>query len=103
MLTNAKDPLKETPDAERQLFNVLAAASRGFTNEQVVGAAVNLLVNVLRQSNATRRGAFEATDRAHAAMRQVLDAHYDASGRRRNIFPFHQVIEVPFSDFRKGK
>lgn len=101
MLVNPKDPLHNNPEAERELFNALARACKGFSHDQVAGAAVNLLVNVLRQSNATREAAMAGTDRLHATMRQVIDAHYDALGRRRNVFPFHQVIEVPRLDMRK--
>lgn len=100
MLMNPKDPLHNNPEAERVLFNALIQACNGFSHDQVAGAAVNVLINVLRQSNATREAAMSGADRLHATMRQVLDAHYDAMGRRRNVFPFHQVIEVPRLDLR---
>lgn len=101
MLNNPKDPLHKSPDAEKHLFTVLARAASGFTNDQVVGAAVNLLVNAIRQNNASRAAAMGASDKVHALMRQVIDAHYDAMGKRRNVFPFHQIIEVPHLDARK--
>ena len=98
---NPKDPLNNTPDAERALFSALAKVANGFTSDQVVGAALNLVVNAIRQANATDKGALDAADRAHAAMRKILVSHYDNTGKRRNVFPFHQVIEMPFLDFRK--
>ena len=98
---NPKDPLNNTPDAERVLFTSLAKVSHGFTSEQVVGAAVNLIVNALRQAHATDKGALDAADAVHAVMRRVLISHYDNAGKRRNVFPFHQTIEMPFLNMRK--
>jgi hypothetical protein len=101
MLNNPKDPLHQQADAENALFSALAKVANGFTSEQVVGAALNLVVNAIRQANASDKGALDAADAAHAAMRKILVAHYDNAGKRRNIFPFHQVIEMPFLDLRK--
>lgn len=100
-LVNPKDPLHQNPDAEKALFDALAKVCNGFASEQVVGAALNLVVNAIRQANATDKGALNAADAAHAAIRRILVAHYDNVGKRRNIFPFHQKVEVPFFDFRK--
>lgn len=100
-LTNPKDPLHQNPNAEKELFSALAKVANGFTAEQVVGAALNLVVNAIRQSQPSERGAMDAADAAHAAMRRILASHYDNAGKRRNVFPFHQVIEMPFFDLRK--
>lgn len=100
-LVNPKDPLHQQADAEKFLFSALAKVASGFTAEQVVGAALNLVVNAIRQANASEKGALDAADQAHAAMRKILIAHYDNAGKRRNIFPFHQMIEVPHLDLRK--
>lgn len=96
-LRNPKDPLHRSgPDAERELFRALGAACSGFPNEAVLGAAANLLVNAIRQSQPTRYAAREKFDELTARVRVLLlDQHYDALGKRRNVFPFHQVIEVP--------
>jgi hypothetical protein len=99
-MMNKKDPLHRTPDAERVLFSLLVKTSNGFSNDQVIGAAVNLIINALRQQNATHKGAQDAVDRVHAILRTVLASHYDALGKRRNVFPFHQMLEVPHMDDR---
>jgi hypothetical protein len=101
MLNNPKDPLHSQSDAEKTLFEALAKVCNGFTQEQVAGAALNLIVNAIRQGYATDKGALDAADAAHAAMRKILVAHYDNAGRRRNIFPFHQIVEMPFVDLKK--
>ena len=101
MTQSPNDPLLKAPEAEAALFRAFVQAANGFSHDQVAGAAVNLLVNVLRQRNSGRQAALSDTDRIHASMRQILDAHYDAMGKRRNIFPFHQVIEVPCFDLSK--
>lgn len=102
-LRNPKDPLhKSGPEAERELFRALGQVANGFPTEAVFGAAANMLVNAIRQSQPTREGAREAFDELIARVRLLLlDQHYDALGRRRNVFPFHQVIEVPLFPARK--
>ncbi|HJT63082.1 MAG TPA: hypothetical protein VJ797_15540 [Burkholderiales bacterium] len=104
-LRNQKDPLhKSGPEAERELFRALSNVCNGFPNEAVVGAAVNMLVNAIRQSHSTRQGAADALDQLVAKVRiLLLDQHYDALGNRRNVFPFHQKIEVPHMDLRSIK
>jgi hypothetical protein len=102
-LRNPKDPLhKSGPEAERELFRALSVACNGFPNEAVVGAAANMLVNAIRQSQPTRQGAADTLDQLVSRVKLLLlDQHYDAMGKRRNVFPFHQVIEVPRIDMRK--
>lgn len=97
LLRNPKDPLhKSGPEAERELFRALGAVCSGFPQEAVLGAAANLLVNAIRQGQPTREGAREKFDELTARVRMLLlDQHYDGLGKRRNVFPFHQVIEVP--------
>ena len=102
-LRNPKDPLhKSGPEAERELFRAMSAVCNGFPNEAVVGAVANMLVNAIRQSQPTKQGAADTLDRLLARIRPLLlDQHYDLTGKRRNVFPFHQVIEVPKFDARK--
>lgn len=102
-LRNPKDPLhKSGPEGEKELFRALSEAANGYPAELVVGAAANVLVNAIRQSQPTRSGAADALDRLVARIRGLLlGQHYDALGNRRNVFPFHQVIEAPFVDARK--
>lgn len=95
------DPLKQVSDPQRELFDAFCKVGNGFSSEQVAGAAANLLVNALRQAHPTRHAAFEAFDRIATQTRNLIADHYDALGKRRNVFPFHQVIEVPFMDLRR--
>lgn len=103
MQANPKDPLiKATPNAERELFTAFAKQANGFTREQVLGAAINLIVNALRQEHQTRLKALEDFDQLIAKARALVADHYDVLGRRRNVFPFHQTIEMPMLDARKN-
>lgn len=101
---NPKDPiLKASPDAERELFDRLTQAANGFQRDQVIGASANVIVNALRQTHATRRAALDDFDALTARVRALIASHYDGTGKRRNVFPFHQHIEVPMLDARTGR
>lgn len=100
MSTNPKDPLLKADDAQRELFTRLTAAANGFQHDHVIGAAANLLLNAIRQQHATQRVALDSFDQLMARFREVLAEHFDGFGRRRNVFPFHQRIEVPLFDAR---
>lgn len=90
---NSKDPLNGAP--QRQLFEALSRVATGFSTDQVIEASAVLLINVLRQSCPTRQGAERKFDEISAKAKQVLlSEHYDALGRRRNVFPFNQTVEV---------
>jgi hypothetical protein len=94
-VADTKDPmLVATPDATRELFNRLSSVSAGFSAEQVVGAAANLLINAIRQSQGTRQSAEVRFDEVFGQMKQILVNHYDSTGRKRGIFPYPQVIEL---------
>jgi hypothetical protein len=93
---NPNDPLRKGPDNTLVLFNRLAEASDGFTHEDVVGAAANLILNAVRQSYPKRQDAMRSCEELLAKMKGVLDSHYNEySGERRHVFPFHQIIEMP--------
>lgn len=94
--TNPKDPLlKSGPDQQREVFNKFVQLAHGFSVEEVVGAAMNLIVNAVRQAHPMRRTALDSLDQTTTRTRELLASHYDASGKRRNVFPFHQTIHVP--------
>lgn len=95
------DPLKQTPEPQRELFDAFCKVAHGFSAEQVAGAAVNLVVNALRQSHPTLRGATGSFDQIVERTRAMIASHYDGLGKRRNVFPFHQIIEVPHLDMRR--
>ncbi len=67
----------------------------------MIGATVNILVNAIRQSQPTRGQAEARFDELFGRTKQVLLDHYDALGRKRGIFPYDQVVEMPHVDFRK--
>lgn len=88
------DPLKQAEDVRRELFGRYSKASAGFQHRDVVYAAVNLMLNAIRQNCKTQREAEVAFDEMIAhAKRSLLDLHYFPNGKRRNVFPFDQVIE----------
>lgn len=103
MSGNPNDPLnKAGTDQQRALFNAFCKVANGFSTEEVLGAAANVLVNALRQAHATQAAALSRLDELAAASKGLLASHYDALGRRRNIFPFHQTIELPHFTDRDG-
>lgn len=96
-----KDPLVlSTSNGQRELFDRMSRAADGFTAEDVIGAAANMLINAVRQSQPTRAGAEARFDELFGRSKQVLVDHYDSLGRKRGIFPFDQIIEVSKLDFR---
>lgn len=97
MQHNPKDPMnKSGPDRERELFQMLGKVASGFDGDVVVGAAMNLLVNAIRQRCATRTEAERMFDElAGRSKNLLLEQHYDpVSNKRRNVFPFTQVVNA---------
>jgi hypothetical protein len=96
------DPLTKGPDAAFVLFQAMAKeANKGFTRDDVIGAAANLILNALRQDCAKHKDADEALTRLLEKSRQALAEHYGPTGVRRSIFPHNQVIQVPTAILRK--
>lgn len=95
-----QDPLKQGPNAERELFTRLSQVCSGFPREAVVGAAANLLLNAIRQDSSSRQKAELAFDELFGKLKSILVAHYDGVGKRRSIFPFNQTLDVPLIDMR---
>ena len=94
------DPMKHAPDPQRELFDQFAALARGFPIEAVIGAALNIVANAASQAHATRAPALASYDEKVARVRAALAERYDLTGKRRNVFPFPQVIEVPHLELR---
>lgn len=102
-LRNPKDPLRSAmPEPGRVLMQSFARAAAGFPRDAVVDAAVNLLVNALRQEHGTRAAVERAFDELSGKAKQMLLDHYDSLGRKRGIFAFDQVISVQLFDVRKS-
>jgi hypothetical protein len=76
----------------------MSQASSGFAMDDVIGAAANILINAIRQSQPTQAKAEIRFDELFGRSKQALVDHYDSLGRKRGIFPYDQVIEVPKFD-----
>jgi len=90
------DPFKGLPEQERALFNVFKQAAAGKNVDAVIGASINLLINVLRQMESNRKEAEARWDMLFGRGKTILLDHYDAvTGRRRSVFPFTQQVKMP--------
>lgn len=94
MGSNPKDPMSGvTPENERRLLREFGKLATGASNEVVLGAAMNLVCNVLRQSYPTFDQAMVRLDDRVGVMKNILRASYDqVTGKRKSVFPFDQVI-----------
>ena len=99
-LRNPKDPLRNNYDGARELFERFAAEANGFPAEHAISAALNVLINAIRQAQPRQALALNVFDECATKARASLAEHYQATGERRNIFPFHQVIEPDKFDAR---
>jgi hypothetical protein len=98
----SKDPLVlATPNRQRELFDRMSKTADGYSAEDVIGAAANMLINAIRQSQPTRRQAEIRFDELFGRSKAVLVDHYDTLGRKRGLFPYDQVIEAALFDARK--
>jgi hypothetical protein len=91
------DPLLGLPEQERMLFELFKQAAAGKNVDAVIGAALNILINVLRQMEPTRNEAEARFDMLFGkAKTLLLDRHYDSvTGKRKTIFPFTQQVKMP--------
>ena len=64
----------------------------------MIGAAINILINVIRQMEPTRKEAEARWDMLFGRGKTLLlDRHYDSvTGRKKTIFPFTQQISMGF-------
>lgn len=94
VMSNKADPmLRSGPEAGRVLFETWARDANGFPREAVVDAAVNALVNSLRQEHTRGRVALAAFDELTAKAKGLLASHYDSvTGNRRNVFAHTQHV-----------
>lgn len=91
-----KDPLTTGPDQVRVLFDRFGDAAHGFSHQEVASACMNIILNAIRQTYPTLRGADESLTRLLEQGRSQLGDHYFPGGKRRSVFPFHQKIDIPF-------
>jgi len=100
---NSVDILHKTVAAQRELFTLFTRAANGFSTDDAIGAAVNIVINALRQSCTTRQEAEIAFDELFGKSKSTLMNHYDSLGRKRGVFPYNQTIEVAHFDARVTK
>ena len=95
-LRNPKDPLRSAgPPNDAELFRRFSEMSEGFPVEVVLRAAMNVVLNAIRQAHARRSGAENSFDELVGRSKRVLlEMHYDNVGNRRNVFPYDQKIEL---------
>jgi hypothetical protein len=92
------DPLRKLPQQEKMLFDIITHASTGVPLDAVMGAAINMLINAIRQNYPTRKDAEQRYDELFGRGKQLLLAnHYDSvTGRRRTVIPHDQIVRMPY-------
>jgi hypothetical protein len=92
------DPLKNLPGQEKHLFDMFTAMAVGVDLDAVMGAAINILINAIRQNYPLRDGAEQKFNELFGRGKQLLLAnHYDSvTGRRRSVIPHDQIIRMPY-------
>jgi len=102
------DPLHTLQGQEKLLFDLFTHASTGKNVDAVMGAAVNVLINAIRQNYPTRDGAEQKINELFGRGKELLLAnHYDSTtGRRRTVIPHTQVVRMAYhmeDDFPQQK
>lgn len=99
--TNRQDPLLQTgAEAGRVLFDAMSRTCTGFSRDDVVNAAINILVNAIRQECPSRQQSEARYDELSAKTKGLLMNHYDSvSGKRRSVFPFTQTVHAQLVHF----
>jgi hypothetical protein len=93
-----EDPLRSLRGQEEMLFRIFGSAATGKNADAVMGAAVNIIINCVRQNYPTRDGAEAKISELFGRATQLLLAnHYDSvTGKRRNVFPHTQVVRMAY-------
>ncbi len=92
----SKDPIQLSgPSGQLELFNRYSHLANGFSANDVINAAMNIVINALRQSCATKGKAELSFDELFGQAKTLLMNHYDSTGRKKGIFPYDQIINVP--------
>jgi hypothetical protein len=97
--SNSLDPINKTgPERQKAMFDAFVQIASGSPSDIVLGAALNLLVNALRQSAHTKdKAERDFNELVLNKGKSLLFEHYDSvTGKRRSVFPFTQVVEMPF-------
>lgn len=86
-------------DEGQKLFEELAklAASKNLPPRTVWGASINLLINAVIQASSDRKTAQAILSQLTKNAEMILDVQYDpATGKRRQVHPFTQIVEPPY-------
>lgn len=86
------DPLLQNTDNARELFKSFSNISHGFNTLDVINAALNIVVNAVRQAQPTRKEAAETWDELTTRSKGLLMEGYDSTGRRKGIYPYTQTL-----------
>lgn len=89
---NSRDPLRNNPDAAVELFKQFGKLASGFSHDDAINAAANIVINALRQQHHTRSYAEAAWDEVMARAKGQLMECYDSTGRKKGVFPYPQTI-----------
>jgi hypothetical protein len=92
------DPLRSQQGQEKLLFDLFATAATGKNADAVMGAAVNIIMNAIRQNYPKRMDAESKMSELFGRATQLLLANsYDSvTGLRRTVVPATQVVRMPF-------
>lgn len=91
------DPLlRNITEQQRLLHTEFQRLAANKNVDAVIGAAINILVNAIRQQEPFRAGAEARWTMFMGRGGTILLDHYDSvTGRRRTIFPFTQQVVMP--------
>lgn len=93
ILANPKDPLRSGPPPAQVLMERFGQVAQGFPVEVVVDAAMNVVINCMRQRFSARVVALMSYDELVGKAKTVLEGHYDrVTGGRRNVFAHTQHV-----------
>ena len=94
------DPLRSQQGQEKLLFDAFAMASTGKNADAVMGAAINVIMNAIRQNYPTREGAEQKIDELFGRGKTLLLANnYDSvTGRRRSVIPHTQIVRMAYHE-----
>ena len=101
--SNPLDPLpKKHDESGRELMSRMGQLCHGFSQAAVVNAAISIVLSSVREQCDTAQKAKDAFDEVTTRAREaLLNEHYQPDGRRKNVFPFAQTIEMPNANFRQ--
>lgn len=102
VLRNPKDPLLKTgPEVEKDILRKFGQLANGFPRHEVINAAWNLIITTIRQDAETRFRAEKLFDEYAGRMKHtLLEQHYDNAGKRKNIYPFTQNLDMPLVELK---